>query len=151
MLEVGRVDSSVVQEIMNDVFQGMLQENVTPRVSARVPAEHMPVMGLISLVGPKRYALVVCMSEKLALSLAEILLQTSLPAWNHDVEDAVGELVNVIAGNVKPHVAPGMSLSLPSVIHGRHFSMELPRMSTVQCEEFSCKGEPLSVTLACEA
>jgi len=42
-----------------------------------------------------------------------------------DVHDGLGEIANMIAGNLKPLLPPGVTLSMPSVIagadHSRHF------------------------------
>ncbi|MDA8263163.1 MAG: chemotaxis protein CheX [Actinomycetota bacterium] len=62
-----------------------------------------------------------------------------------DVVDAVGELVNVIGGNVKGIVDAPTDLSLPVVARGRSLSEQSSRAGEVIELHFSWADEPVSV------
>ena len=62
-----------------------------------------------------------------------------------DVADALGELVNMVAGGVKTQMAstdPGLSLGLPLVVHGR-----IEESSATQAAMRDAKLGPYDVTL----
>lgn len=42
-----------------------------------------------------------------------------------DVRDALGELTNVLAGNLKPLLPKGVGLSMPSVVEGSDYGLHL--------------------------
>lgn len=62
-----------------------------------------------------------------------------------DVTDAVGELVNIIGGNVKSLVPGPSTLSLPVVVHGTvsHSS----DLVGVCCLDFEWAGQPIQVSV----
>ncbi|MBI4874107.1 MAG: chemotaxis protein CheX [Acidobacteria bacterium] len=57
-----------------------------------------------------------------------------------DVRDALGELANVIGGNLKDTLAPGASLSLPSVVDGSEFSVRICNSTVAGRQAFSTDG-----------
>ncbi len=55
--------------------------------------------------------------------LAARLLPLPPPLALEDVRDAPGEMANVIAGNLKPLLPPGVGLSMPSVVQGDDYRL----------------------------
>jgi chemotaxis protein CheX len=45
--------------------------------------------------------------------------------FNDDVRDAVGELANMIAGNLKPLLPPGVALSMPTLVEGTDYALRI--------------------------
>ncbi len=43
-----------------------------------------------------------------------------------DIADAMGELANVVGGQLKPHVDPNAQLGLPAVLHGSDAAVWVP-------------------------
>jgi chemotaxis protein CheX len=62
-----------------------------------------------------------------------------------EIGDAVGELVNVVGGNVKGMVPGPSELSLPAVTIGSGFSVHVPYATAALRVGFSWCGEPLVV------
>lgn len=64
-----------------------------------------------------------------------------------DVRDAIGEVANVIAGNVKAMLPQPSSLSLPSVARGHDCVVDVARSSTTARVDFETGGHGISVRL----
>ena len=79
------------------------------------------VSALIGLSGGVTGCVVLCLSESTALALASALAGQRLKEIDADATDAIGEIVNMIAGSAKKDF-PGeySAVSLPTVVCGRH-------------------------------
>jgi chemotaxis protein CheX len=121
------------------VFQTMLQcklERGTPYLKNGAQAKQ-EVSGVIGLSGKAQGIVVLGLSRDAALGVAESLLQERPTEINADVTDAVGELVNIIAGSAKAKLEHlNMSVSLPTVITGKGHSVEFPTKVTPICIPF---------------
>jgi chemotaxis protein CheX len=66
---------------------------------------------------------------------------------NDDVRDVLGELANMIGGNMKSTVAPGLSLSIPSVTEGSDYGLRVCGAEVHDRLAFECADGPFWVTL----
>jgi len=64
-----------------------------------------------------------------------------------DVRDGLGELVNVLAGNLKPLLPRGVGLSMPSVVEGSDYALHLCGGNLFERLHFSDGLAPFRVTL----
>lgn len=143
-----KVESGTLTEVVVNVFKTMADLEVTPGDAA---VDSLPVAALIGLTGEEtRMAVIIRMDEGLALKAAGAMLGEEFSSWAPPVEDAVAELANVIAGNLKPHLRPGLALSLPTVVHGSDFAIRAPRLSVSQSAVFRCLEKSMVVVLARE-
>ncbi len=83
------------------------------------------ISGIIGLAGEAQGAVVLSLKMDLALNLTGILTGTTPTETNDDVFDAVGEIINIIAGNVKRDLEELFKLviSLPTIIEGKNHNM----------------------------
>jgi chemotaxis protein CheX len=128
-----------------DTMLGCALTRGTPYVKSGAQPEH-EVSGVIGLSGKARGTVVLGLGRESALNAAEALLQERPPEINADVTDAVGELANIIAGGAKAqleHLA--MSVSLPTVITGKHHCVEFPSTVTPICIPFESEWGPVTV------
>ncbi len=96
------------------------------------------VSGVIGLSGKAQGIVVLGLSREAALSATEAMLQERPTAINGDVTDAVGELVNIIAGSAKAKLEHlELSVSLPTVITGKNHCVEFPTKVTPICIPFT--------------
>ena len=85
------------------------------------------VSGVIGLSGKAVGTVVMSVGRDVAMKATEVMLGEAPPDMNADVADTVGELTNMIAGSAKAQLAQfEMSISLPSVIMGRHHTVMFP-------------------------
>lgn len=130
------------------VFETMLGCKLTrgtPFARSGTQPQH-EVSGLIGLSGQAQGMVVLGLSREAALGAAEVLLQERPPEVNRDVTDAVGELVNIIAGNAKAKLEHlKLSVSLPTVITGRCHCIDYPSKVTPICIPFTSPWGDISV------
>ena len=84
------------------------------------------VIGMVSFTGKYHGVIALFCSKRFALKVASTMLMTELTDFTNDVKDAVGEVSNMIAGNVKTKLTAqygDMSLSIPIVIAGEGLSI----------------------------
>jgi chemotaxis protein CheX len=84
------------------------------------------------------------MKKEFAIKLADTLCGTTHADLDDDIVDAVGEIVNIIAGNVKNEVPGGekIVISLPTVVKGKDHSLAWPgKPSRILCISFRYEGD----------
>jgi chemotaxis protein CheX len=88
--------------------------------------------GVIGLSGEARGAVVVSMKKNLALKITGILTNGHHACVDEEVVDAIGEIVNIIVGNVKKSLEEAFRLviSLPTIIQGKGHQVKWPTAQT---------------------
>jgi chemotaxis protein CheX len=132
------------------VFDTMLSctlERGAPYLRNSTQPQH-EVSGVIGLSGKAQGTVVLGLSRNAALGAAEAMLQERQPEINSDVTDAVGELVNMIAGSAKAKLEHlEMSVSLPTVITGKNHCVEFPTKVTPICIPFTSAWGEITVEI----
>jgi len=64
-----------------------------------------------------------------------------------DVRDALGEIANMVAGNVKALLPEPCTISLPAVALGSDDTVSVPGTSPVTSVPFTCDDHPFVITL----
>ena len=70
---------------------------------------------------------------------------------NDDVRDVLGELANMIGGNMKCALTTGLSLSMPSVMDGSDYGLRVCGSEVQDRLGFECAEGPFWVTLLAAA
>ena len=105
------------------------------------------VTGCVQINGAWHGAVVLQCPLTLARTLTAAMFQADTAPELDEVHDALGELVNMLGGNVKA-LLPGPSrISLPAVATGSDYHMSVVGTNTVTALSFTCDGHPLRVTL----
>jgi chemotaxis protein CheX len=137
-------------EAAYSVFSTMLSCRLE-RKAPYVMGAHQPefeISGCVGLSGKAMGTVVLSLDREVALSATTAMLGARPEAIDADVVDAIGELTNMIAGAAKAKLEQfAMSLSLPSVIVGRHHSIKFPSHSTPICIPFECVWGSLCLTV----
>ncbi len=93
-------------------------------------------------------ALIIDCRRSLAFDITAKLMSIGRPdAINDDVRDSMGELANMIGGNLKSILPAGVGLSMPSVVEGSNYSIRICGPNTVHHEVFTCGSEKIYVRL----
>jgi len=104
------------------LFRNMLSmevEYLTPYLLNRESHHEWEVSGIIGIAGDAKGVVVISFSSNLAAMLTSKLVHRQVEPDDPDVVDAVGELVNIIAGNAKKGLEQyRLSISLPSIVSG---------------------------------
>ena len=127
--------SSLTQELMAEVIAACTTEVVStmlgmeaapqpPAPEGSIPTPNDSVIALVGIAGDWSGTGTLSCSADLACKLSGGLLSTEFTAIDDEVLDAVGEIANMVIGNIKNRlegVAGPLALSIPTVIYGRNF------------------------------
>jgi len=129
------------------VCKNVFTEFVNLNLEAKLPyfmekdaVTEWDISAIIGLTGEARGAVVISMKDELAIKLTAILTGKSQNVLYADVVDAVGEIINIIAGNVKQELEEAFRLviSLPTIVKGKEHSINWPEgQARVICIPFS--------------
>jgi chemotaxis protein CheX len=92
-------------------------------------------------------ALVVKCPLALAQTLTAQMFEVESTPDLNDVRDALGELANMLGGNVKALLPAPSQISLPAVAVGSDYELSVVGTNEVASVSFNCDGQPLLVTL----
>jgi chemotaxis protein CheX len=85
------------------------------------------ITGLVGLAGTHKGVLAIHIPHPVAMAITSNFLGLDISEINADVEDAVGELANMLGGNVKTILTANgrdIDLSLPSTISGSSYRFQ---------------------------
>jgi chemotaxis protein CheX len=105
-------------------------------------------VGRVAVTGPWQGCVLLACPTQLARSAASAMFD--LPAerlTDDEVADALGELTNMVAGNIKS-LLPGPSrLSMPTVMVSASSTVRMPHAVLVNTVSLACEGLPLTVSI----
>jgi CheY-specific phosphatase CheX len=100
------------------VFDIMVGLDVETR-GYEVPAEDGVLTAIVHITGEQSAAVVIhCPASQACKFTGRFLAKDAPVAVNEEVLDVLGELTNMIAGNIKSKLMPDAQLSIPSVFEG---------------------------------
>jgi len=123
-------------EVTKDTFKDFVQiERVEPKPPFYLDPEkgfEWDISAVIGLSGVVKGAVIISMKQDLAIKLTDMLAGPGHTEMDADVVDAIGEINNIIAGNIKPKVPNGekIVISIPTVIKGKEHSIAWPSKQT---------------------
>ena len=117
-------------QVTSAVFNSMLQVELKPDRAYFAEKESFlewDISGIIALTGEVKGLVAISMKKETALKITAQLTGAN-ELSNSDTIDAVGELVNIIAGNVKRNLEDmfRIIISLPKVISGKAHMIVIP-------------------------
>jgi chemotaxis protein CheX len=144
--------------VCKDVFNEFLGESLDvkpPYFMDRENISQWDISAVIGLSGEARGAVVISMKDALAFKLTSILTGRAHQVLYEDVVDAAGEIINIIAGNVKYELESTFKLviSLPTIVKGKDHSINWPvTQAKIICIPFIIfDKENFSLSIALEA
>ena len=149
MPETAVLSGEVVAGIVGEVVSSMAALEALGE--AAVPACEGPsATAIVGIIGKPGRMVVIKLAEKTACALAGGMLMSEYAAWNDEVRDAVSEVANMTAGNIKARCfgEQGLSLSLPTVIFGGNYSLSPTRLKVVLDLGVATSGGALRVSVA---
>jgi len=123
-------------EVTVETFKEFVGVEVSPRHPHFLDPDkggfEWDISAVIGLSGAVRGAVIVSMKADLAVKLTDLLAGPGHKEIDADVVDAVGEINNIIAGNIKPKVPNGekIVISIPTIIKGKEHSIAWPSKQT---------------------
>lgn len=134
-------------QIVRTVFRTMMDLDVE---AAGTVWTHPPDMitSAVHFAGDWRGATLVECGAPLACRFAERFMGIPEPAAvDDDVRDVMGELANMVAGNLKSLLPKGVDLSMPTVVEGKDYSLRVCGQNLVERSAFQSPAGGFCVTL----
>lgn len=112
-----------------EIFSSMIMLEVAPGEPYQRKNDALTdsISGLVGLAGTTKGLLAIHLSRPAALAVTSAFLGMDVEEIDEDVRDAIGELANMLAGNLKTAIDPkgsDVKLSMPSAVHGEEYSVD---------------------------
>ena len=138
----GSAIAKVVVPFTNSVRQvfskmaGVQTTVATPHLKSH-PVSTYNICGIIGFSGAMTGSVVLSFSEQAAVKLVEAFAGARHEPTSPDFADAIGELANMVAGCAKQQMGGGISISLPSVVIGKGYTIAA---GTLPCVVIPCSS-----------
>ncbi|MDR2796076.1 MAG: chemotaxis protein CheX [Spirochaetaceae bacterium] len=145
-------------DVCKNVFKELLNAEIEagrPYFSNQTSYPNWDISGVIGIMGDVCGAVVISLKKRLALKLTEILTSRKRECLDDEVVDSIGEIINIIAGNLKLDFEQEFRLviSLPTVICGNGHTIQWPHSNArIICIPFKIfNGEVFFLAVAIES
>jgi chemotaxis protein CheX len=141
------VSAEILVQIVQSVFVTMMGVDLS---TCDMPWDHSGsrMTSTVYLAGDWNGAVMLECSPQQACQFAGLMLSIDTPKTvDDDVYDVLGELANVIGGNMKSGMSMGISLSMPSVMIGRDYAVRICGSEVKKRLAFQCDYGPFWVTV----
>ncbi len=133
--------------VVESVFQTMMDMEVA---AATEPWVRLPdtITAAVHFAGEWRGAVLIECAAHLARCFTRHFMGLPMPpAVNDDVRDVMGELANMIAGNLKSLLPKGVGLSMPVVIEGSDYALRICGGNLAERSSFTCAAGRFCITV----
>lgn len=135
-----------IAAITKGVFSTMVMLDVVdePPLEKPVQTFHETVTSMVGLAGSHSGIIAIHCPKKLALLVTSKMLGMDVTDVDEDVNDAMGEIANMVGGDVKHIFSPkgaDINLSIPTVIYGSDYALESISNSDALVMPFTCGEE----------
>ena len=125
-MEIDEHLAASVAEIFSTMI--MMEAEVADSTPPRPPVFTNSISGVIGLAGTKKGVLALHFPMPVALAVTSSFLGMEVTESGPDVEDAIGELANMLGGSVKTVLTDkgrDIQLSMPTTISGESYDVQL--------------------------
>lgn len=135
-----------------DVFGTMVMMELEDSYPLNEPVTkfHCSVTGMVGLAGTYTGILSIHCPQPLALRITSNMLGMDVDEIGEDVNDALGEIANMLGGSVKQVLSKGgldINLSIPTVISGEEYTVNAMSDSDCIIVPFITEGQQFLVGL----
>ena len=141
------VSVEMLVQIVESVFSTMMGLEVSPTDAPWSPSGNR-LTSSVYLTGEWNGAVLFDCNPRQACQFAGRILSMDPPEIvDDDVRDVLGELANMIGGNMKCGMTTGVSLSMPTVMEGRDYDMRICGSQVLERVAFQCAEGHFWVTV----
>lgn len=129
------IEKNIIIDVVKDVFSTMLFTEIEVFENDDLKLNSpIKVSVFLGISGLKKYGVIIETDEKFAIKAASSMLGEDLNEWSDAVQDAIGEVSNMIAGNIKSKLPEkqNLSLSIPTVVKGIDYTYSTPKMRMIE-------------------
>ena len=141
------VYDEVIEQIAQSVFVTMLEIELIRTDSASLPETDL-LLAAVHIAGEWTGSVVLALSEPVARHAASRMLQMPIDdVVDADLKDTASELANMIGGNLKSLLPSPSFLSLPTIVSGRDFGLQVRDAELLDDVVLACEAGPIGVRL----
>jgi chemotaxis protein CheX len=147
--EIMQTEASIemLEQIVGSVFTTMMDLEVATSDAKWAPATDR-MTSFVHLTGDWNGTVLLECSRRQACQFAGRILSMDAPETvDDDVRDVLGELANMIGGNLKCGMATGVRLSMPSVLDGSESDLRVCGSEILERLAFQCAEGHFWVTV----
>ena len=133
-----------VVAVTQEVWSTLLGLDLAPHSDLPVPPSL--ITGCVQITGSWEGAVLLSVSDTFGRLATEAMFGTDDVSAD-DVIDAVGELTNMVGGNIKSLLPAPSQLSVPSVATGERYVVHVPGASPLYQLVLGCGIEPVTVSV----
>ncbi|HEY5672096.1 MAG TPA: chemotaxis protein CheX [Malonomonas sp.] len=135
-----------------EIFSSMIMLDVAAGEPFKRSKETLKnsVSGIIGLTGTSKALLSIHLPNTMAIDVTTAFLGMEVQEVDEDVRDAIGELANMLGGNLKTALDPAGSnvqLSMPSVVYGEEYAIDSLADAITVTVPFDLDGKTFLVEL----
>jgi chemotaxis protein CheX len=105
-------------------------------------------VGCVTVTGGWQGSVLLACPAQLARMAASAMFELPVEQLDDEqVADALGELTNMIGGNIKSLIPGPSRLSMPTVTVGEPSTVPMPRATLLSTVSLACEGLPLTVSV----
>jgi chemotaxis protein CheX len=137
-----------ILRITRDVWESFTGRAIDVADGQARPGGGDVTVGCVTVTGAWQGSVLLACPAQLARMAAAAMFD--LPAEQLDdreVADALGELTNMVGGNIKSLIPGPSRLSMPAVTVGASPTVKPPRAALVSTVSLACEGLPLTVSV----
>ena len=117
-----------ITDATTEIFETMIMMEITPGapLAQKVTTFHHTVSGMVGMAGTFKGLLAIHTPNEVAKAITSNFLGLDVESIDDDVKDAIGELANMLAGNIKTAIdgsGKDVTLSIPSAVHGDEYTL----------------------------
>ena len=135
-----------IEEIIRSIWSTLFELSIRTNGDQQLDGEAQ-VTSVVHIDGAWHGAVMMQSPLQLAATLTAGMFKADSPPSFDDIRDALGELTNMLAGNLKALLPEPCAISLPAVAVGSDYNMAVVGSTVVARVPFICDGQPLVVTL----
>jgi chemotaxis protein CheX len=118
-----------ITDATTEIFETMIMLDISAGdpLKEKINNFKCSVSGVIGLAGSCKGILAIHLPDKVAMAITGSFLGMDVTEVDDDVTDAIGELANMVAGNIKmilDEAGNNVTLSIPSCVHGEEYTMD---------------------------
>jgi chemotaxis protein CheX len=141
------ISVEMLAQIVESVFMTMMSLDVSPSDASWNPAGDR-LTSFVHLTGDWNGAVLLDCNPRQACQFAGRILSMDPPDMvDDDVRDVLGELANMIGGNMKCSMPTGVRLSMPTVMEGRDYDLRICGSQILERVAFQCAEGHFWVTV----
>jgi chemotaxis protein CheX len=125
-----------VQEAFTQIIAIFVGKELIPKPIDEIDKLCDSICGMISFVGNQNFSVMICCSRESASELSMAMAGFNIDYDSADMGDAIGEMINIIAGNIITRMATvgfDVAMSLPTVFRGHDIERVVAQNTLSSC------------------